>query len=123
MSLTNKVDSLLYSDATLLYSNDTTGFDREISNHLPLRSESHKVVLKQVEDEPEEISARMERAESRECERMPTESQKASEGLLGARLETQTEDGGVFQTQINDYKGKISKIRELKENKKRKLEL
>ena len=29
----------------------------------------------------------------------------------------------VFQTQINDYKGKISKIRELKENKKKKLEI
>lgn len=29
----------------------------------------------------------------------------------------------VFQTQINDYKSKISKIRELKENKKKKLEI
>lgn len=62
MSFTqNKVDSLLYSDATLLYSNDTTGFDREASlkqRHLPLRTESHNAVLKQVEDEGE-ISARM----------------------------------------------------------------
>lgn len=65
MSFTNKADSLLYSDATLMYSNDT-GFDREASHsHLPQRTASHKAVLKQVPDEEAEISARMERAESR----------------------------------------------------------
>jgi hypothetical protein len=42
-----------------MYSNDTNGFDRQATGQLPLRTESHKVVLKQVQDEEEEISAPM----------------------------------------------------------------
>lgn len=76
-----RVDSLIYSDATLQYSN-ATGFGHEISPQAshPQRVNSHKSMLKQISDGEEgDISARMERAVSREYDRQRTESQALSE--------------------------------------------